>query len=728
MFDADAANAQIPTLHISEIELPREFGRLYELAYNLWWTWTPEARDLFAAIDREKWGRYRNPVELLINVHPRQWFPLHEDERFCDLYRTVVASFDRYMKRLDGTWFDDAHGDSALGPHHPVAYFSMEYGLHQSLAIYSGGLGVLSGDHCKSASDLGVPFVAIGLLYRLGYFMQAIDAEGLQQHIYPEYDFTRLPLRPVDSGTGRPVDIELELPGRSVSVRLWLAQIGRIPLLLLDTDLPQNDPADRPISNQLYVRGREMRLLQEMVLGMGGVRALEAVGIEPAVWHLNEGHSALLQLERLRAPLANGASLEPAIESLKRSSTFTTHTPVPAGNEQFDPALIRKYFAGWCQDTGVAMERLLALGRAHSHDSNFNLTAFAIRTSSWQNGVSELNAEVASDMWRHLFDGEPEQPIVAITNGVHARTWVGPEMQRMLRGRFGDWERRLVSGGAWEALLELPDDVIWQVHLAQKARLGRFVRSRLREQSARHGASPDELRAVVETFHPDHLTIGFARRFATYKRANLVFSDIHRLERLLSQPERPVQLLFAGKAHPADRPGQRLIQHIFELSHSEAFRGKVTILENYDMRMGRMLVQGVDVWLNTPLRPMEASGTSGQKVAMNGGLNFSIADGWWPEGFDGHNGWVIGNGDEAGNDRDRLDAESLYAILEQEILPLYFERDDDGVPRGWIERMRRAMGGLTARFSASRMVADYTDRAYLPAAQRWRDASTPAGD
>ncbi|MEM8931152.1 MAG: alpha-glucan family phosphorylase, partial [Acidobacteriota bacterium] len=589
-----------------------------------------------------------------------------------------------------------------------------------------GGLGVLSGDHCKSASDLGVPFVAVGLLYKRGYFMQAIDAEGVQQHSYPEYDFTRLPLRPAATRTGHEVKIAVPLPGRDVQVKLWVAQVGRVPLLLLDTDLPENDPADRPITNQLYVRGREMRLLQEIVLGIGGTKALQALDIEPSVWHLNEGHNVFLQLERLRRLVREeGVDPEAGLDALRPNSVFTIHTPVPAGNEQFDPGLIRKYFSGLCDEIGLPLERLLDLGRAHQGDGMFNLTALALKTTSFANGVSQLNGEVVSKMWSHFYPQGDEQPISGLTNGVHARTWLGRETQTMLRRHVDqEWERRLLSEDGWDAIHSLPDDLVWSTHQAQKERLGRFLRSRLREQFARHGASPDELRAVGAVFDPRALTIGFARRFATYKRASLIFSNIHRLQALLSVPDRPVQLVFAGKAHPADRPGQDLIQHIFQLSKSDAFRGKVFILENYDMRMGRMLTQGVDVWLNTPRRPMEASGTSGQKVGMNGSLNLSIADGWWPEGFNGRNGWVIGHDkhydDEAIQDRE--DVESLYNLLEHEILPAFYTRDDAGLPRQWIERMKDAMATLTSRFSASRMVAEYVERSYLPAVERGRAA------
>ena len=714
---------RIPTLHVTEIELPREVELLYELAYNLWWVWTPQARELFSTIDSAKWGLYRNPVQLLINVDPKRWYPLLENEAFRTRFRAVTSAFEDYMHPGDATWFQQQHAESAG---ERIAYFSMEYGLHQSLAIYSGGLGVLSGDHCKAASDLGLPLVAVGLLYRQGYFQQTIDSEGLQQHTYPEYDFTRLPLRPIASPTGRELTVSVRLPGREVKARLWLAQVGRVPLILLDTDVPDNHPADRPITNQLYVSGREMRLVQEILLGIGGVKALRAIGVEPSVWHLNEGHSVFLQLERLRELVRHGGfDHRQARQQIKSDAVFTTHTPVAAGNEQFDTELIEKYFRAFCDETGLPLPELLALGRAHDGDTAFNLTALALRTTRWANGVSRLNAEVASRMWSHLYPDHDadEKPIHAITNGVHSRTWLGQETQELLRSRLSpQWETMLLSAEGWDKVLAIPDADLWATHRAQKDRLGRFTQSRLREQSARHGASPDELRAVEALFDPQALTIGFARRFATYKRAKLVFSDEERLRTLIADEERPVQMLFAGKAHPADRPGQELIQHIFELSRRPEFAGRVFFLENYDMRMGRMLVQGVDVWLNTPRRPLEASGTSGQKVAMNGGLNFSIADGWWPEGWNGDNGWVIGSDNPAGDDarQDAEDALSLYETLESVIVPLYYERDGDDLPRRWIRMMKESIASLTPRFSASRMVRDYAENGYLPVVRQNR--------
>jgi glycogen phosphorylase len=718
MADAKLHTPTIPVQHITDLELPHELRGLYDLAYNLWWTWNPRARELFSAIDARAWSLYHTPLQVLINVERRQWEHLLENETFMEAYASVTQELTAYMAAPEGTWFDHRFPGYAGGP---VAYFSMEFGVHQSLALYSGGLGILSGDHLKSASDLGVPLVAVGLLYRSGYFRQTIDADGHQQHTYPQYDFTRLPMRPVAGHTGRDLLVGVPLPGREVRAKVWVAQVGRISLLLLDTDIPANDPADRPITGTLYVQGRAMRLAQEVVLGIGGGRALAACGIEPAVWHLNEGHSALLQLERLSAEVeANSASLTEAIERIRQTTVFTTHTPVPAGNEQFDRELARHYLNVWPSRLRVTWNDLCDLAKTDPNDGgNFNLTALALRTSRFANGVSRIHAGVSRRMWQGLFAVEdPEQvPIAQITNGVHLPTWLGRDMRDLLRRRLGlSWQAQLHYPDIEEKIEALLDEELWQAHMAQKLRLGRFVRSRLRDQLARHGRSPEELRRVEEMFRPDALTIGFARRFATYKRARLIFSDPHELRRLVSSATRPVQILFAGKAHPADRPGQELIQHIFQLSQTPPFQGRVFFLEDYNMRVARMLVQGVDVLLNTPLRPLEASGTSGQKAAINGALNCSVLDGWWPEAFDATNGWAIGNHHDADDDdghQDLADAQALYAVLEEEVLPTFFDRQGE-LPVDWIRRMKRSIATVAPNFSADRMVRDYVTRSYLP--------------
>jgi starch phosphorylase len=701
----------IRTLHTADIELPTSLERLRDLAYDLWWSWSPLCTRLFAWIDPEHWRRYHNPVQLLINVEPRQWMRLLSDPEFGRTYEAAILALDEY--RSHTRWVVEA----GLDLPGPVAYFSMEFGIHESLGVYSGGLGILAGDHCKAASDLGVPLVGVGLLYRSGYFRQTVDADGYQQHIYPDYDFARLPILPVQSPGGGVLTVPVDLPGRIVQAAVWKAQVGRVPVLMLDTDIPLNDPADRPITGVLYVRGREMRLCQEIVLGVGGVRALSALGILPAVWHMNEGHVAFLNLERARERVREGDGLSDALKAVARNTVFTTHTPVPAGNETFDKKLVRRYLDFWIREVGVDPEEALALG---ADNGNYNMTALAIRLSSRTNGVSKLHAQVSSAMWRHLFEGEPESPVGAITNGVHTESWVGPEM-RAFYGQHLDphWEQHLLQPEFWTRIRDVPDAGLWAAHRSQKERLIRFVRERVRQQSARHGLSPDELRTVEGLLDPHALTVGFARRFATYKRAFLILSDLDRLRALLSDPARPVQLIFAGKAHPADREGQDVIRQLVTLTKGE-FQGKLVFLEDYDIEIGRALVQGCDVWLNNPRRPQEASGTSGQKVPVNGGVNVSILDGWWVEAFRGDNGWAIGdtNVDPDVAAQDRSDAESLYRILSEEVVPRFFARDESGLPRLWIQTMKLSIESVIAPFSAHRMVRDYLTESYLPAAGR----------
>jgi starch phosphorylase len=723
---------EIPRQHIADIELPQEVQGLYELAYNLWWTWNPRATEFFSAIDSRAWSYYHNPVQMLINVERRQWDNLVRNETFLDTYTSLMQDFRAYMTGAGRCWFWLNYPAYEGGP---VAYLSMEYGVHQSLAIYSGGLGILSGDHLKSASDLAVPLVAVGLLYRSGYFQQTVDPDGNQQHTYPEYDFSRLPVRPAEGPTGRDVIVSVPLGDREVKVKVWVAQVGRVPLLLLDSDIGENEAADRPITTMLYVQGRAMRLAQEVVLGIGGVRALAACGISPAVWHINEGHSALLQLERLAGELAGGASsLEEATARVRSTTVFTTHTPVPAGNEQFDGELSLRYLGNWAERLGSSWESVSELARPEPHqtDGSLNLTALALRTARFSNGVSAIHSTVSRRMWQPLFGAaDPESvPIDHVTNGVHLPTWLGREMQDLLQRHLGHyWQGQIHRRDAPERLARIPGEELWQAHEAQKERLARFTRSRLREQLARHGRSPEELREVESFFRNEALTIGFARRFATYKRASLVFSDPHELRRLITDEARPVQILFAGKAHPADRPGQDLIQHIFQLSQQPPFRGRVFFLENYDMRVARMLVQGVDVWLNTPRRPLEASGTSGQKAGANGALNCSVLDGWWPEAYDGTNGWAIGRQEPLADveQQDREDAHALYTVLAEEVVPAFFELDQRGLPARWLELMGRSIATIAPRFSSDRMVRDYVTKAYLPDLERAELERTEVG-
>ena len=713
---------EIRTRSGATIEMPVQFSRLADIAYNLFWTWSQPTRKLFDVLDPFRWRRYRNPIELLIDLEPERWHAVQRDPDFIRAYRAVVEEFDRYTAPDEPTWFERRYPDHRAGP---VAYFSTEYGWHECLQMYSGGLGVLSGDHSKAASDLGLPFVGVGLMYRHGYFRQTIDADGQQQHFYPDYDFHRVPLLPVVNEQGTELRVAVEFPGREVYVGAWKASVGRVPVLLLDTNLEANDPADRPITSVLYVSGREMRLCQEYVLGVGGVEVLRALGIEPAVWHLNEGHSALLSIQRLRRLVeAERVSFEEAWHRVAADAVFTTHTPVPAGNEMFDTALVRRYFEAWAAREQLPLDRLLALGcpAEPPGDEPFNLTALAVRTSRSTNGVSQLHGRIAGRMWNHVRSEQFNRAGVDfVTNGAHVPTWLGREMRELLRRHVDPrFEERLLEIDFEGRVESIPDAELWEAHRQQKNRLVLLLRDRVRDQLARHGRSPDELRSLEHLLDPEVLLVGFARRFATYKRADLVLRELERLRDIAAAEGRPVQFVFAGKAHPADRPGQGLIRRIWDASNHHELRGRVLFVENYDMRIGRIMTQGVDVWLNTPRRPMEASGTSGMKASFNGALNCSVLDGWWCEAYDPSHGWVIGDENEPGDpdDQDRRDADSLYRVLREEIVPHFYERDGAGLPRAWIRRMKRAMGVLIPRFSASRMVREYTERFYFPRPDR----------
>jgi starch phosphorylase len=703
----------VPTLPPPAFKLPARLDGLRRLAYNLYWTWHPDARNLFNRIDQAVWARYRNPVSVLLTAS--NWGDFLDDPGFMAECQTQISRFDEYLANGASHWFERHYGDALS---EPVAYFCAEYGLHEALGIYSGGLGVLAGDHLKTASDMALPFVGVGLFYRRGYFRQTIDADGQQQHAYADYDPSRLPILRVADGDGGPLQVPVELSGRTVWCAVWLVQVGRVPLLLLDTEVPENTPEDRPITSILYVRGREMRLHQEMVLGVGGVRALRALGIAPAAWHLNEGHSAFMLVERARELVARGQPVEDALASVKRDSVFTIHTPVSAGNERFDADLVRKLAGPLGGPAGVDLERILELGRGVEGDpGQFDLTAFSLRLTNDSNAVSQLHAQTANATWRGL----TERPIRPVTNGAHVPTWVARPIRRIYEEHGADLDNldaEVPDLRFWERLGEVGNRKLWEAHQRQKLELAFFARRRLLSQLARHGEAPDVLAALSNALDPDILTIGFARRFATYKRAALIFYDEDRLARLLWDPQRPVQFVFAGKAHPADRPGQRVIQEIFERSRSPRLRGRVYILEDYDLRVATHLVRGVDVWLNNPRRPLEASGTSGMKAAMNGAINLSVLDGWWDEGWTGDNGWAIGgretNPDEAA--QDHSDAMDFYRLLEDEVVPLYYDRGPGGLPRGWVDLMRRSVGSTIWRFSTTRMLQQYIEELYLPAA------------
>ncbi|HYC07343.1 MAG TPA: alpha-glucan family phosphorylase, partial [Candidatus Binatia bacterium] len=683
---------RVPTLPGLSFRLPPQLEGLRRLAYNLWWVWHPQAKNLFGRIDSTSWARYRDPIAVLTGAVA--WSDLLDNPSFMADYQSVLREFDDYVANGSDHWFHRRHAAALDGP---IAYFCAEYGFHESLGIYSGGLGVLAGDHMKSASDMALPLVGVGLMYRKGYFRQTIDADGHQEHAYPDFDLARHPILRVQDPEGDPLQVEVELPGRNLTVAVWLVQVGRVPVLLLDTDVPENDDSDRPITHILYVRGREMRLHQELVLGVGGVRAIRALGIDPSVWHLNEGHSAFLLAERARERVARGARLDDALADVRRNSVFTIHTPVSAGNERFDVDLVRQ-IAGPLLDGdgrpntgGVPVDRVLEIGRGVDGDERqFDMTAFSLRLTSTANAVSQLHAVTANATWQAV----AERPILGITNGVHVPTWLGTPVRELLEHHLDadldDLDGKSDNRRWWERLDRVPDAELWEAHQRQKLELALFARGRLRNQFARHGEAPAVLEELEHVLSPDVLTIGFARRFATYKRAGMIFSDMDRLERLVRDADRPVQVVFAGKAHPADRPGQGVIQDIFSRSRSAKLRGRFFILEDYDMRIARFLVQGVDVWLNNPRRPLEASGTSGMKAAANGVVNVSVLDGWWDEGWNGDNGWAIGgretNADEGA--QDWADAQDLYRILEEEVVPRYYTRERNGLPKAWLATMR----------------------------------------
>ncbi len=721
----------IPTLPGASFRLPPQLEGLRPLAYNLYWAWHPRARAIWSRVDRATWTRHRNPIPVLSG--PVDWTRLLDDASFMAEVRAVLRDFERYMSNGADRWFERHHAGSLPGP---VAYFCAEYGLSEALGIYSGGLGVLAGDHMKTTSDMALPFVGVGLLYRHGYFHQTIDADGHQEHQYPDYDMRTWPVGRVQGRDGEPLRVTVALPGRDLEVAVWSVQVGRTPVLLLDTDIPENDEGDRPITNILYVRGREMRLHQELVLGVGGVRVLRALGIEPAVWHLNEGHSAFLLAERAREYVAGGDDLKAAWDKVRLDSVFTIHTPVSAGNERFAADLVRRIAGplldgdGRVQTGGVPIDRVLELGLGSDGDESvFDMTGFSLRLTHDANAVSQLHAQTADATWRDI----SPHPIRGVTNGIHVPSWAGnavaETLGRELDANLDDLDEEGEVGAFWDRLAGVSTADLWETHQREKLELAIFARRRLRVQFARHGEAPDVLDALESALDPDILTIGFARRFATYKRAGLLFSDLDRLSRILWDADRPVQIVYAGKAHPADRPGQQVIQEIFTRSRSEKLRGRVFILEDYDMRIARYLVAGVDVWLNNPRRPLEASGTSGMKAGINGVVNVSVLDGWWDEGWTGDNGWAIG-GRETNHDegaQDWSDVQDLYRLLEEEIVPRYYERDANGLPAAWVDLMRRSMASTMWRFSTTRMLHDYVEKMYLPAAAAAQEDATPSG-
>ncbi len=698
--------------------LPDPIARLGELAYNLWWAWNPDAQALFEMIDRTLWhALLRNPVKFLREVGRDKIDAAANNQDFRAAYERVMRRFDHYMNERF-TWFDTNY---PYASEDTMAYLSAEFGLHESLPIYSGGLGILAGDTCKEASDLGLPFVAIGFLYPHGFFRQQIDAAGHQLALDEKVNFAEVPAVAVKGADGKELLISVERPGRTVYARLWRIQVGRVPLIMMDIDIEQNAPQDRKLLAQLYRGDQEVRISQEMVLGIAGVRALRAMGINPSVWHLNEGHAAFLSLELARELVESGqvSRFADALERVRGQVVFTTHTPVPAGNDTFPPELIEKYFHNFYPKLGLNRDEFLNLAM---QDGRFSMTVLALRLSGWANGVSQLHGEVARQMWAWLWPNTPVDrvPIRSITNGVHTATWLAPTVRQLYDQYLGtNWYERLDDYQVWKAVDAIPDEELWSVHSELRQQLIDVVRARTRERLARLNQPSDGTENLLD---PNILTVGFARRFATYKRATLIFRDVERLKRMLNDRQQPMQIIFAGKAHPADEPGQEFIRQVYQFSQAAGLRGRIHFLEEYNMHSARHLVSGVDVWLNNPRRPLEASGTSGMKASLNGIPTASILDGWWAEGYNGANGWEIGSADSrqlSEEQQDAADAESLYSTFEQKIIPLFYQRDEQGIPHGWCRVMKEAIRTVAPQFSTRRMVKEYV--------QLWVEAMAKEG-
>ena len=697
-------------------EVPDELKEFKDFSYNLWWSWQPKALQLFRQLAGNLWHEVdHNPLTLMKQISQADLNAKGNDPAFLKLFREVLDDFNHYMTRKD-TWFDKNYKGKK---DFTVAYFSAEFGVHESVPVYSGGLGILAGDHCKSASDLGVPLVGVGMMYKQGYFIQRIDGEGKQQNVYPTYDFEDIPVKLVKGKDNKPIIISVMFPGRKIYAQIWTMQAGRTSIYLLDTDIPENLPEDRIVTSQLYGGDHRMRITQEILLGIGGVRALRAMGIEPSIYHMNEGHSAFLGIELIREYISKGYPVNLAQELVSSKSVFTTHTPVPAGNDAFDESMMKEYFGAQLDPYGISWEQFFAMGKDIT-TGLFSMTILALNCAKSSNGVSELHGEVSRKIWNEVWKDVPyyEVPITHITNGVHTETWMAKQVKALYNEYLTDgWVDKLDDPKVWERVDNIPGKKLWETHMERKVRLAEVVKRRIRARNERNGVPTHITDKICENLCEGALFIGFARRFATYKRATLIFHDEERLKKILNDKDKPVVIFFAGKAHPADRPGQELIRQIYELSMKDEFLGKIILLENYNMSLARYLVSGVDVWLNNPRRPREASGTSGEKVPINGGINFSVLDGWWRESFNGKNGWSIGEEKEYDNldIQDSEDANSMYFTLENSIVPEYYEVNDDGFSPAWVKRMRDSIKSVVPTFSTARMVKDYVNNLYLPA-------------
>ncbi len=683
-----------------------------ELAYNLLWSWDHNLRSLFRRLDPVLWKACgNNPVLMLGRVQQKALERAASDSRYLALYRRACERYDSYLQTSDNPASD------AL-----IAYFSMEYGLTECLPIYSGGLGVLSGDHLKASSDADIPLIGIGLLYQKGYHQQSLNPDGWQQERYPVNDFYTLPVRPVMNERGEEVKVQVKLPHGPVTLRVWHIDVGRVKLYLLDTNIPENErQEDRDITESLYGGDTHMRMRQEIVLGIGGLRALEALGRNPTVFHMNEGHSAFLSVERIRVLMhEQSLTFDEALDASRRNNVFTTHTSVPAGIDLFDAGLMFDYFHEYCREGGLGMDQFLGLGRWNpdDHQERFSMAILAFKTSSYRNAVSRLHREVSQDMWQDLWPKLPvrEIPITSVTNGVHLPTWLNGDFAALYDQYLQpDWRERYPDPKIWDLVQDIPDNELWEAHRRRKRRLLTFVRERVAAFANARKASASETRRLADVLDPDAFTIGFARRFATYKRATLLFRDVNRLKKLLTNPEMPVQIVIAGKAHPKDHPGKTLIREIVQLSRDPAFSKRLIFLEDYGIEVARDMVQGVDVWLNTPRRGEEASGTSGMKAGINGVLNLSVLDGWFDEAYETSGGWAIGDREPYSEDQDEIHSSALYSLLENEIVPIYYQRGEDRLPYEWVRRMKQCLLNISPQFNCQRMVGEYMTDLYEPA-------------
>ena len=700
-------------------KLPERIRPLQELAQNLWYSWNWDLVKLFIRLDPEMWEAcYQNPVKMLSRLPQESLVKASEDDGFVASLNRVLQRYRDYLERKK--WFDYQHGDSK---ENTIAYFSLEYGLDTGLPVYSGGLGVLSGDTLKSASDLGLPMVAVGLLYRYGYFRQFLSSDGWQQERYEENDWYHMPVQLVKDANDRPLRVSVDIDGTPVQIQIWKVRVGILPLYLLDTNIPENSSKFREITSVLYGGDKDMRIRQEIVLGIGGVRALRAMNFDPLVYHMNEGHSWFLTLERIRTLMQDQKlSYAEAAQFVWGTTVFTTHTPVPAGNERFEPVLVHRYLGSFTAELGISWKEFLSLGRVFPEDETetFCMTVAALKLAAFANGVSKLHGEVSREMWHNIWPDLPrrEVPIKSITNGVHPASWISHDMNELYESYFGaTYVEKSGSPEIWSQVHRIPDAELWRIHNRRRERLVFFARKRLRHQLIRRGASQLDIQGADQVLDPQAMTIGFARRFSTYKRGNLIFSDIERLARMIHDEKRPIQLIISGKAHPLDNPGKEIIKLLIGYASEERFRSRIIFLEDYDINVARYLVQGVDVCLNTPRRPLEASGTSGMKAALNGVLNLSVLDGWWVEGYNQDTGFKIGSGEEYTNVemQDHLDGDMLYNTLEREVIPLFYDRNEIGLPSTWIAKMKAAIHMAGENFSSARMLMDYTNDFYTRA-------------